>query len=308
LTNITSYYKIIYKRGDFMTENVKTTGYGITDFKNDIISFLLIAIGATIAAFALEEFLVPNTILDGGITGVSMILNKLTNISLSIFVFCINIPFLIVGYKQLGMRFLIKAAFAMTLFSVLLNAFRDVPAVTQDELLATVFGGMLLGVGVGTVLRYGGCLDGTETIAILISKKTTFSVGQVVFLINIFIYVIAGMLFGADRAMYSLLTYFITFKVIDLVEEGMEQAKAVMIITNEGKDIADSIYQRLGRTVTLMEGSGLISGKKVVLYCVVTRIELHEMRRIIHEADGSAFVTISDVSEIVGKHIKKKKS
>jgi uncharacterized membrane-anchored protein YitT (DUF2179 family) len=126
-------------------------------------------------------------------------------------------------------------------------------------------------------------------------------------LINIVIYCVAGFLFGADRAMYSLLTYFITFKVIDLVEEGMEQAKSVMIITNEGQQMADTIYNRLGRTVTMMDGSGLISGKKAVLYCVVTRIELHEIRRIIKDADYSAFVTISDVSEIVGKHIKKKK-
>ncbi len=275
------------------------------DFKNELISLVLICIGSTVAAFALEEFLVPNTILDGGVTGVSMILNKLTGVSLSIFVFCLNLPFLFVGFKQLGRRFFVKAIVAMILFSVLLNVFRDAPDITHDELLATIFGGLMLGVGVGTVLRYGGCLDGTETVAILISKKTSFSVGQVVFVINIVIYCVAGFLFGADRAMYSLLTYFITFKVIDLVEVGMEQGKSVMIITDEGKQMADCIYKRLGRTVTMMDGSGLISGKKVVLYCVVTRIEVHEIKRIVKEADYSAFVTISDVAEIVGKHIKK---
>lgn len=138
----------------------------------------------------------------------------------------------------------------------------------------------------------------------LISKKTSFSVGQIIFAINIAIYIVAGVLFGWDRALYSLLTYFISFKVIDMVEEGMEQAKAVMIITNEGRNIADSLYKSLGRTCTLLEGEGLISGKKVVLYCVVTRIELSEVKRIVNEDDTSAFVTVTDVSEIIGKHIK----
>lgn len=264
----------------------------------------MIAVGVTIAAFALEEFLIPSTILDGGITGISIILNQLTKKSISLFVIVINLPFLILGFKQLGWRFLIRGTYGMVLFSIMLELFRDVPEITHTELLAVVFGGVMLGAGVGTVLRYGSCLDGTEIVALLLSKKTNFSVGQIIFVINIVIYAAAGILFGWDRAMYSLLTYFITFKVIDMVEEGMEQAKAVMIITNEGKNIADSLYNQLGRTCTLLEGTGLISGKKVVLYCVVTRIELAELKRIIKEDDESAFVTVTDVSEIIGKHIK----
>ena len=151
---------------------------------------------------------------------------------------------------------------------------------------------------------YGGCLDGTETVALLISRKTNFSVGQIVFSINIIIYAAAGLLFGWDRALYSLLTYFITFKVIDMVENGMEEAKSVMIITQDGTAMADTIFQQLGRTCTILEGTGLISGNKAVLYCVITRLELPAMRRIIHNADQSAFVTVSDVSEIIGNHIK----
>lgn len=283
----------------------KKLSISFNEVKNAVITLILLAIGSSLAAVSLEEFLVPNTILDGGITGISMIVNKLTGVSLSIFVIIFNIPFLAVGYKQLGKRFLVKASYSMVIFSIMLKAFHNIQPITQDELLATVFGGVLLGVGVGMVLRSGGCLDGTETVAILISKKTTFSVGQVVFLINVVIYTAAAFLFGADRAMYSLLTYFITFKIIDLVEIGLNQAKAVMIITDSSEEIAGEIYRRLGRTVTMIDGSGLISGKKVVIYCVVTRIELNEMRRIIKTTDGSAFVTISDVSEIVGKHIKK---
>ncbi|MDY2736373.1 YitT family protein [Intestinibacter sp.] len=275
---------------------------------DQFISFLLITIGATFAAVALEIFLVPNNIIDGGIIGISIMLSYVTKIQLSILTLVLNIPFLILGYKQLGKSFLIKAAYAMVVFSILLEQFKPVEELTNDILLATVFGGVLLGIGVGFVIRYGACLDGTEVVAILISKKMSFSVGQVVMFFNFFIYATASLLFGWDRALYSILTYFITFKIIDMVSEGLEQAKAAMIITNHGEEIANSIYKHLGRTVTMLEGEGLISGKKVVLYAVVTRIEIPELKRIVAADDYSAFVTITDVNEIVGKHIKKKKN
>lgn len=275
------------------------------DVREILLSFLCITIGATVAAFAIEEFLAPNNIMDGGIVGISMIVDKFIVIPLSVITIILNLPFLFVGYKQLGKLFLAKTAYAMLVFSIMLQVFLPFQNATEEELLATVFGGVILGIGVGLVIRYGGCLDGTETVAILLSKKISLSVGQIVLVCNVVIYGVVGILFGLDRAMYSLLTYFITSKVIDMIEIGMDQAKAVMIITNEGKRIADSIYKRLGRTVTMLEGEGLISGKKVVLYCVVTRIELSELKRIIKGDDDSAFMTISDVSEIVGTHIKK---
>ena len=270
-------------------------------------TFLLITVGATLAAIALEIFLVPNNIIDGGIIGISIMVSYITKIKLSVLTFVLNIPFLILGYKQLGKSFLIKAAYAMIVLSLLLEELKPVPELTNDVLLATVFGGLLLGIGVGFVIKFGACLDGTEVVAILINKKTSFSVGQVVMFLNFFIYSTAGFLFGWDRALYSILTYFITFKIIDMVSEGFEQAKAAMIITNHGEEIANSIYKHLGRTVTMLEGEGLISGKKVVLYAVVTRIEIPELKRIVAADDYSAFVTITDVNEIVGKHIKKKK-
>ena len=274
---------------------------------DNFLSFLLITLGATLAALALEIFLVPNNIIDGGIIGISIMISYITKVKLSILTFVLNIPFLILGYKQLGKSFLIKAAYAMLVFSILLEQFKPVPELTNDILLATVFGGLLLGIGVGFVIKFGACLDGTEVVAILINKKTSFSVGQVVMFLNLFIDSTAGFLFGWDRALYSILTYFITFKIIDMVSEGFEQAKAAMIITNHGEEIANSIYKHLGRTVTMLEGEGLISGKKVVLYAVVTRIEIPELKRIVAADDYSAFVTITDVNEIVGKHIKKKK-
>lgn len=271
----------------------------------ELLNVLVIIFGASVAAMALEMFLMPALILDGGVVGVSFITSYLTNIPMGITIVVLNIPFFAVGYKQLGKSFVVKATIAMLVFSFMLKVFKPVNA-TDDPLLATVFGGVFLGAGVGLVLKCGGCIDGTETAALLISKKTRLSVGKIILAVNIVIYTAAGFLFGADRAMYSLLTYFITSKIIDIVETGFEQAKAVMIITNNGSAIADNIYKHLGRTVTLIEGEGLISGKKVVLYCVVTRLELNELYKIIRSDDNSAFVTVSDVSEIVGKHIKKK--
>ena len=269
-------------------------------------AFLFVAVGAVIAAVAIEEFLAPNNIMDGGVVGISMVTDVFLPMPLSVITILFNLPFLYVGFRQMGAQFVVKTMLGMAFFSGALQIFSMWRMATSEPLLATVFGGVVLGIGVGLVIRYGGCLDGTETMAILISKKTSFSVGQIILVFNILIYLVVGILFGADRAMYSLLTYFITSKVIDLVEVGLDEAKAVMIITNEGKQIADAIYERLGRTVTLLEGEGLISGKKVVLYCVVTRMEIPVVKKILQEDDASGFMTVSDVSEIVGNHMKKK--
>lgn len=278
-------------------------------FRQWIAPLFFITVGAVIAAFALEEFLVPFKILDGGVVGISMIISQLSGLPLGVLTIVLNIPFMILGFKRLGMRFLVKAIYAMVIFSVFLGIFEDMKEVTDKEILVVAFGGVLLGIGVGLILRYGGCLDGTEIVAMFLSKNTEFSVGQIVLFFNIVIYGVAGMLFGLDRALYSLLTYFITSKVIDIVENGMEQGKSVMIITDHGKDIADKIYSQLGRTCTQMEGKGMVSnGKKTVLYCVITRVEVPAIKKIINDADVSAFMTISDVSEIVGNHIKKRKA
>ena len=278
-------------------------------FKQWIVPLFMITVGAVVAAFALEEFLVPFTILDGGVVGISMIISQLSGIPLGVLTIVLNIPFMIVGFKRLGIRFLIKAIYAMAVFSSFLGVFEDMKEVTNQEILVVVFGGVLLGVGVGLILRYGGCLDGTEIVAMLLSHHMEFSVGQIVLFFNIIIYTFAGFKFGPDRALYSLLTYFITSKIIDIVENGMEQGKSVMIITDHGQEIADAIYTQLGRTCTQMEGRGMVSsGKKTVLYCVITRVEVPAIKKIINDADVSAFMTISDVSEIVGNHIKKKKA
>lgn len=278
-------------------------------FKHWIIPLFFITAGAVLAAFALEEFLVPFTVLDGGIVGISMIVSQLTKLPLGLLTIVLNAPFMVLGYKRLGKRFLIKAIYAQIVFSTFLSLFEDLEPVTEQEILVVVFGGLILGLGVGLILRYGGCLDGTEIVAMLLSHHVELSVGQIVLFFNILIYGVCGFLYGADRALYSLLTYFITSKIIDFVENGMEQGKSVMIITDHGEDIANRIYAQLGRTCTSMEGKGLVSnGKKTVLYCVITRVEVSAIKKIINDADVSAFVTISDISEIVGSHIKRKKS
>ncbi len=273
----------------------------------NVISFLMLTLGAILAAYALETFLIPNTILDGGVTGISIIISKLTSLPLSVLVLIINIPFVYIGYKNLGLNFLVRAVYSMLLFSLSLTYFHHFSSVTSQILLATVFGGALLGLGVGLVIHFGGCIDGTESVALVISKKTSLSVGQIVLIFNLIIYTCAGLIFGIDRAMYSLLTYFITFKVIDFVSDGLDQAKAALIITEKGTVMADEIFKRLGRTVTRLSGQGLISGEKEVLYCVLTRIEVFELKKICEEMDESSFITISDVSEIIGEHIKNNK-
>jgi len=272
-----------------------------------LISFIGITTGAMLSAFSIQTFLSPNMILDGGVIGISMIVSKITSLPLSIFTIILNIPFLLIGYKNLGKKFLIKAVYAMLIFSCFLTMFSNVNELTDDILLATIYGGIILGIGVGLVIRSGGCLDGTESVAIIINKNTSFSTGQIIMLFNIFIYLTAGALFGLDKALYSLLMYFITFKIIDLVSEGLEQAKAAMIITEQGSQIAKEIYNKLGRTATLIEGNGLVSGKKDILYCVLTRMEISQLRTIVNSKDEKAFVTITEVSEIIGDHIKSNK-
>jgi uncharacterized membrane-anchored protein YitT (DUF2179 family) len=279
-----------------------------TPWLYEIIRYFLIIVGAGIAAFAVENVLVPNSILDGGVTGISIILNLLFKWRLSLCIVIINIPFLYVGFKNLGAKFLVKTIFSIAVFSLFLEFFHNYDSLTDNIYLATVYGSVILGLGVGIVIRFGGCLDGTESLGIVISKHTSLSVGQFVLFCNVIIFTIAGIFFGIDRALFSLLAYFITSKIVDEVSEGLEKGKAAMIITQDGKKMAEHIYNKIGRTVTILKGNGLISGEKAVLYCVITRIEVPELKRIVEEEDGSAFVTITDISEIIGQHIKSNKA
>ncbi len=278
------------------------------NYKGNIISLAMIIAGAVLAAFSIEEFLSPNKIFDGGVTGASMILVSKIPVSLGIMVVLLNIPFFMVGYKRLGRVFIVKSVVAIATFSLSLSVFESMEQITRDPLLATIFGALFLGCGVGLVLRAGGCLDGTEIVGILVSRKSDFSTGRVVLLINVVIYFVAGLIFGIDSGMYSMVMYFITSKVIDIVDTGMNGSKAVMMVTTDGRKAADEIYNRLGRTVTFLRGEGLVSGSgKDVLYCVVSRAEISELKTIIKSLDASSFTTVTDITEVIGNHIKSTK-
>lgn len=272
-----------------------------------IYKYLFLTIGAVLAAIGLEIFLVPNNIIDGGINGISILSSFLTKFPLGAFILILNLPFLIFGYSQIGKSFVISTLYAIIVLSSGVSLLHPVPGLTQDPLLAAVFGGIILGIGVGMVIRYGGSLDGTEIVAIVISKKADFSVGEIVMFFNLFILSSAGVVFGWDRAMYSLIAYFIAFKVIDLTIEGLDESKAVIIISDKNDEIAEALMARLERGVTFLKGKGGYSGQsKGVLYCVVTRLELSKLKSIIDEIDEEAFVTIQDVHEVLGGRFNKR--
>ncbi|MBQ3996185.1 MAG: YitT family protein, partial [Clostridia bacterium] len=224
---------------------------------------------------------------------------------LGLIVSVFNLPFIFLGMKQVGKRFALAYTYALAVFTLFTQLFHHVAPVTENELLSVAFGGFLLGAGVGLVLRGGACIDGTELVALMISRKSAASTGVVILVFNLIIFTVASFLFGVDRALLSLLTYYIASRIIDKVEEGLDTAKQVIIITDDAEPIADAIYKRLGRTVTISSARGLVSGKKEMLYVVITRLELPELREIVEASDESAFITISDVNEIIGKHVRK---
>jgi uncharacterized membrane-anchored protein YitT (DUF2179 family) len=273
----------------------------------EIRRFLFLFIGSILAAIGLEIFLVPNNIIDGGIVGISIITSYLTKIPLSLFIIVFNIPFLFLGYQQIGKTFLFSSLFSILSLSGWVSVLHPIPGLTNDVLLAAVFGGIILGIGVGLIIRFGGSLDGTEMVAIIINKSTIFSVGETVMFFNIFILSSAGLVFGWDRAMYSLIAYFIAFKVIDIIIEGLDEAKAAIIVSDKGETIAEAVFARLGRGVTFLEGKGGFSkDHKSILYSVVTRLEISKLKTIISDIDESAFVTINDVSDVMGGKHKKR--
>jgi uncharacterized membrane-anchored protein YitT (DUF2179 family) len=269
--------------------------------------YLFFEFGAFLTAVGLEEFLIPNKIIDGGINGISIISSFLSKLPLGIFIFLLNIPFLIFGYKQIGKTFVISTLFSVTSLSLWVSFLHPIPGITNDMLLATVFGGIILGIGVGIIIRYGGSLDGTEIIAIIFNKKTSFSVGEIVMFFNLFILASAGFVFGWDKAMYSLIAYFIAYKMIDITIDGLDETKAAFIVSEKGAEIAQVITARLGRGVTFLEAKGGFTGQqKNVIYSVVTRLEIVKLKSIISNIDPEAFMTINDVSDVMGGKHKKR--
>ncbi|PKG25402.1 YitT family protein [Niallia nealsonii] len=266
-----------------------------------------IIVGSILMGVGIEEFLVPNQILDGGIVGISIILSHLLHFKLGYFIFLLNIPFFYIGYKQIGKTFAFSTLLGISVLSITTIMLHDVPVFTNDLLLATVFGGIILGFGVGIVLRFGGSLDGTEILALLFSKKLPFSVGEIIMFFNVFIFICAGFVFSWNRAMYSLIAYFIAFKVIDIVIAGLDESKSVWIISDNSDIIGETIIARLGRGVTYLKGEGAYTGdNKKVIFCVINRLEEAKLKTIVEELDPAAFLAVANIAEVRGGRFKKK--
>lgn len=275
---------------------------------NYIKKFIFWIIGAFIVAVALEMFLLPNKIIDGGVIGISMMISYITKWNLGILIFCINIPFMLIALKALGKKFIINTFVATALLSIATNLTVGLKPVTEDLLLATVFGGILLGLGVGLILRNNASLDGTEMLSIVISKKIKIiSVGELLMGMNLFIYSVAGFLLGWERAMYSILTYFVASKVIDTVLEGLDKAKAIRIVSDFSQEIGESIMKELNISVTYIKSKGGYSKQeKIIIFCVVNKFDIPKLKEVVHEVDPRAFIVTEDVHEVEGVRIKKK--
>ena len=271
--------------------------------------YIYIFIGSIITAIGLEIFLIPNNIIDGGVVGVSIMLSAITGLPFGAFLILINLPFLYLGYKHIGKAFAIATTFAVISLSFWSSVFLPVLPVTNDYFLAAVFGGIITGTGVGLIIRNGGSLDGTEIVAILTDKKTVFSVGEIVMFINLFILSSASLVFGWDKAMYSLVAYFVIAKMIDVVLKGLEETYSVMIVTSQHTDILNRLMLEMDKGVTVLHGEGgYMKEKRKILYCVVTRLEIEKKKNMVLDIDEGAFVTINPVSDIVGGRLRVKKN
>ncbi|WP_099221492.1 YitT family protein [Listeria costaricensis] len=271
---------------------------------------IMITVGAVLMGVGLELFLVNNQILDGGVVGISIIISQLTPLPLGVLTFVLNIPFFVIGYRKIGKNFAVSTLYGIAVMSLVTLLLHDVEPVTDDLLLATVFGGVTLGLGVGLVIRNGGALDGTEIVSIIVNGKTPFSTGQIIMVINILIFAVAGLVFNWDRAMYSLITYFLAYKVIDIVIQGMDESKSAFIISKYYEEIGGEIIEQLGKGVTYLEATGGYSGDvRKVIFVIISRFEEVKLKAILDEIDPDAFLAVGgSMSEVRGGKTMKKKT
>ncbi len=269
-----------------------------------LLKIIAITFGAALASVGLEIFLIPNNIIDGGIVGISIMASYLSGIPLAAFLIALNLPFLYLGYRQIGKTFALSTIYGVICLSVGVSVLHPVPGVTDDYILAALFGGVILGAGVGLIIRSGGSLDGTEIIAIIFDRRTSFTVGQIVMFFNLFILSSAGVVFGWDYAMYSLIAYFVAFKTIDITIDGLNETKGVLILSDYYEDISEAIRDRLGREYTIFES--IDDGNRTfAVFAVVTRLEVAKLKEIVVGFDTNALISISSV-EIEGKRFRKK--
>lgn len=272
---------------------------------------IFIILGVAAAGFGLKGFLLPNKFLDGGVMGLSLLGNIVWDIDLPLLVILFNAPFVFIAWTQVSRKFAIKTLIAISLLALVL-AIVDFPIITSDKLLISVFGGFFLGAGIGLSIRGGSVIDGTEVLAIYSSRKTTLTVGDVILVLNIFIFSLAAYIINMETALYAILTYLVASKTVDFVVHGIEEYTSVMIVSDKSEEIKDAIINKLGRGVTILKGkSGF--GKKGhrstdvdVIFSVVTRLELQRLKTEITLIDQEAFVVENSVNDIKGGMIKKR--
>lgn len=277
-----------------------------------IVDFFLILFGVISAGIALKGFLLPNGFIDGGVTGISLLVAQLTQAGLPILIVLFNIPFIIVGYFQLGRNFAIKTIMAICALALSLFVF-DYEIVTNDKLLISVFGGFFLGLGIGLAVRGGCVIDGTEILALYLSKKTPISIGGIILIINIIIFAFAAALLGVEPALYSLLTYLAASRTVDFVVHGIEEYTGVTIISSRSEEIRKMITERMGRGVTVYKGKGGYRQKDEVekevdvIFTVVTNLEITRLKSEIEKIDSKAFLVMNTVNETKGGTIKRRR-
>jgi len=265
-------------------------------------TFFWISLGAFLAAVSIRIFLVPNQLIDGGVVGIALILARLYGDNyLSIAMVLLNIPFVYLAYTYIRRSFVIYMLLAVFLFAGFLLLLQNAPAFIADPLEIIVFGGAILGIGVGLIIRHGGCLDGTEILAIMINRRTGFTVGQVVLFINVFIFAAYGWIFHDWHiALRSLMTYIVAFKMIDLVIVGLDELKSALIISSKPKEMGNAIMNELGLGLTIMHGKGGFSGDtREILFVIIERLDLSELKEIVLRVDPTAFMAIEDLHEVV---------
>ena len=275
--------------------------------KLTLVRLFWITVGTLIAAFSLECILIPNDVIDGGVVGVSIMASYLSKYPLGVFLIVLNLPFIILAFQKFGKMFVFLMFYGVIMLSVFAEIFLEQNYVfTHDTLLAALFGGIVLGAGVGIVLKSNASLDGTEILAIKLAKKQPFSVGEIIMFFNIFIFTLAGFVYGPDKAMYSALTYFIAYRVIDIVLQGLNEAKSVFVISAKYDEIGKELMKRLDKSVTYLNAEGGYSGaKSKMIYCVITKIEIQKTKEIVNSIDPMAFIAIENVHDVDGKRYKK---
>ena len=282
--------------------------------KENFKSILLIVLGIFSASFGLKGFLIPNEFIDGGVTGISLLLSFTTEIPLSFLIFSINLPFIILGYNQISRTFAIRAFAAIAGLSVVL-AIVPFPVITHDKLLIAIFGGIFLGAGVGLSMRGGGVLDGTEILALYIWRKREISVGDVVLAFNIVIFACAAFILGIEPALYSILTYLSASKTIDYLVEGFEEYTGVTIISEKSSKVKRILMTRFGRGITIYKGKKSIIGKGAdidgvadtdIIFTIVTKLEISKVKKLVNEVDANAFIYCTPVSHTKGGFLKKR--